>query len=225
MNKKFNVGILGGTGFVGQRLVTLLHDHPYFDIRVIAASERSAGNSYSDAVKAKWKLSQSIPDSVKTMTVKNLHSVDEISSEVDFVFCAVDMPASKVREIEESYAKKETPVISNNSAHRLTPDVPVIIPEVNPGHLAIIEKQKQRLGTSRGFIAAKPNCSIQSYVPAVNALMDFKPSVISVCTYQAVSGSGKTFADCPEMIDNIIPFISGEEEKSEQEPLKVWGRG
>lgn len=223
MDKKLKVGILGGTGFVGQRLVTLLHDHPYFDIKVIAASEKSAGKSYSDAVQGKWKLKDPIPDSVKAMMVKNLHNVDEISSEVDFVFCAVNMPASEIREIEERYAKAETPVISNNSAHRLTPDVPVIIPEVNPGHLSIIEKQKQRLGTSRGFIVAKPNCSIQSYVPAINALMDFKPSLISVCTYQAISGSGKTFADWPEMIDNVIPFIGGEEEKSEQEPLKVWG--
>lgn len=223
MNKKLNVGILGGTGFVGQRLVTLLHDHPYFDIKVIAASERSAGKSYIDAVCGKWKLSQPIPDSVKSMIVKNLHDVDEISSEVDFVFCAVDMPASEIKEIEERYAKTETPVVSNNSAHRLTPDVPMVIPEVNPEHLSIIEKQKQRLGTSRGFIVVKPNCSIQSYVPAINALMNFKPSAISVCTYQAISGSGKTFADWPEMVDNIIPFISGEEEKSEQEPLKVWG--
>ncbi len=224
MNKKLRAGILGGTGFVGQRLVTLLHDHPCFEIKVIAASERSAGKSYSEAVQGKWKLEEPIPDSVKAMAVKNLHNVDEISNEVDFVFCAVDMPASEIREIEERYAKTETPVISNNSAHRLTNDIPVVIPEVNPEHLAIIEKQKQRLGTSRGFIVAKPNCSIQSYVPAINALMDFKPSLISVCTYQAISGSGKTFADWPEMIDNVIPFISGEEEKSEQEPLKVWGR-
>jgi len=221
--KKLRAGILGGTGYVGQRLITLLHDHPYFDIKVIAASERSAGKSYSDAVNGRWKLSQPIPDSVKSMTVKNLHDIDEISSEVDFVFCAVDMPANEIREIEESYAKTETPVVSNNSAHRFTPDVPVIIPEVNPEHLLIIESQRRRLGTSRGFIIAKPNCSIQSYVPAINALMDFKPSMISVCTYQAISGSGKTFADWPEMIDNVIPFISGEEEKSEQEPLKVWG--
>jgi len=223
MNKKLKVGILGATGFVGQRLVTLLHDHPYFDIKIVAASERSAGKSYEDAVAGKWKLSQPIPDSVKAMEVRNLHNVPEISSEVDFVFCAVDMPAAEIREIEEKYAKAETPVVSNNSAHRKTADVPVIIPEVNPEHLSIIEKQKQRLGTSRGFIVAKPNCSIQSYVPAINALMDFKPTMMSVCTYQAISGSGKTFADWPEMIDNIIPFISGEEEKSEQEPLKVWG--
>jgi aspartate-semialdehyde dehydrogenase len=223
MDKKLKVGILGATGFVGQRLVTLLHDHPYFEIKIVAASERSAGKSYSDAVSGKWKLSGPVPESVKPMMVKNLHNVDAISSEVDFVFCAVDMPAAEIREIEERYAKAETPVVSNNSAHRTTPDVPVLIPEVNPEHLSIIEKQKQRLGTSRGFIVTKPNCSIQSYVPAINALMDFKPSTISVCTYQAISGSGKTFADWPEMVDNVIPFISGEEEKSEQEPLKVWG--
>lgn len=223
MNRKLRAGILGATGFVGQRLVTLLHDHPYFDIKVIAASERSAGKSYEDAVLGKWKLSAPIPDNTKSMVVKNLHDVEEICSEVDFVFCAVDMPANEIRELEERYAKTETPVVSNNSAHRLTPDVPVIIPEVNPEHLSIIKKQKQRLGTTRGFIVAKPNCSIQCYVPAINALMDFKPSVISVCTYQAISGSGKTFSEWPEMIDNVIPFISGEEEKSEQEPLKVWG--
>lgn len=223
MKEKLKVGVLGGTGFVGQRLITLLHDHPYFDIKIIAASKRSADKSYSDAVNGKWKLAQPIPESVKSMTVKNLHDIDAISSEVDFVFCAVDMPANEIREIEESYAKTETPVVSNNSAHRFTPDVPVIIPEVNPEHLFIIEKQKKRLGTNRGFIITKPNCSIQSYVPAINALMDFKPSMISVCTYQAISGSGKTFSDWPEMVDNVIPFISGEEEKSEQEPLKVWG--
>lgn len=223
MDKKLRAGILGGTGYVGQRLITLLHNHPYFDIKVIAASERSAGKSYADAVNGKWKLDSPIPDSVKSITVKNLHNVDEISCEVDFVFCAVDMPKNEIKEIEERYAKAETPVISNNSANRFTPDVPVIIPEVNPQHLAIIEKQKQRLGTKKGFIVTKPNCSIQSYVPAINALMDFNPTKISVCTYQAISGAGKTFADWPEMVDNVIPFISGEEEKSEQEPLKVWG--
>lgn len=223
MDKKLGVGILGATGFVGQRLVTLLHDHPYFDIKVVAASERSAGKSYSEAVAGKWKLSQPVPDKVRQMNVKNLHEVESISSEVDFVFCAVDMPAAEIRELEERYALAEIPVVSNNSAHRSTPDVPVIIPEVNPEQLSVIQKQRQRLGTSRGFIVAKPNCSIQSYVPAINALMDFKPTMISVCTYQAISGSGKTFADWPEMVDNVIPFIAGEEEKSEQEPLKVWG--
>lgn len=224
MKSKLRVGILGGTGFVGQRLVTLLHSHPFFDIQVIAASENSAGRSYSEAVGNKWKLSSPIPDSIKAIRVKSLYNVDEISSEVDFVFCAVNMPSGEIREIEERYAKAETPVISNNSAHRWTPDVPVIIPEINADHLKILDKQKLRLGTANGFIVAKPNCSIQSYVPAINALMDFEPAAISVCTYQAISGSGKTFADWPEMMDNVIPYIAGEEEKSEQEPLKVWGR-
>jgi aspartate-semialdehyde dehydrogenase len=224
MKKKLRAGILGATGFVGQRLVTLLHSHPYFEISVVAASERSAGKRYQDAVLGKWKLSDPIPESMKDMEVRNLHDVDEISSEVDFVFCAVDMAADEIRELEERYAKAETPVVSNNSAHRGTPDVPVVIPEVNPEHLLILEKQMHRLGTTRGFIVAKPNCSIQCYAPAINALIDFKPSIISVCTYQAISGSGKTFKDWPEMIDNVIPFIAGEEEKSEQEPLKLWGQ-
>lgn len=223
MNKKLKVGVLGATGFVGQRLVTLLHDHPFFEISVVAASERSSGKLYEDAVSGKWKLGEPIPENVKAMQVKNLHNVEEVCKDVDFVFCAVDMPAAEIRDLEERYAKAETPVVSNNSAHRGTADVPVVIPEVNPEQLSIIEKQRQRLGTSKGFIVAKPNCSIQCYVPAINALMDFQPTVMSVCTYQAISGSGKTFADWPEMVDNVIPFISGEEEKSEQEPLKVWG--
>lgn len=224
MNEKMKVGVLGATGFVGQRLVTLLHDHPLFEISVVAASERSSGKLYEEAVSGRWKLGDPVPGNVKTMQLKNLHNVDEICGNVDFVFCAVDMPAAEIRELEERYAKAETPVVSNNSAHRGTADVPVVIPEVNPELLSIIEKQRQRLGTNRGFIVAKPNCSIQCYVPAINALMDFHPTVMSVCTYQAISGSGKTFADWPEMIDNVIPFISGEEEKSEQEPLKVWGQ-
>lgn len=224
MYKKLKVGVLGGTGFVGQRLVTLLHGHPFFDIELIAASENSAGKSYYEAVKDKWKLALPMPENVKAMTVKNLHDVDKISSLVDFVFCAVNMPADQIREIEERYAKAETPVVSNNSAHRWTPDVPMVIPEINADHIEIIEKQRKRLGTSRGFIAVKPNCSIQSYVPAINALMDFGPEKILVSTYQAISGSGKTFADWPEMVDNVIPYISGEEQKSEQEPLKIWGK-
>lgn len=223
MNRKLKVGILGGTGFVGQRLVTLLENHPFFEIVVIAASERSCGKNYYDAVKDRWKLDKDIPDQVKNITVKNINMVDEISSEVDFVFCAVNMPKDEIRAIEESYAKAETPVVSNNSAHRSTPDVPVMIPEINSEHLNIIHKQRERLGTKRGFIVTKPNCSIQSYVPAINALMEFKPKKILVCTYQAISGSGKIFSDWPEIMDNVIPFIGGEEEKSEQEPLKVWG--
>ncbi len=223
MKKKLRVGILGATGFVGQRLVTLLHQHPFFDIGIVAASERSAGKAYIDAVNDKWKLSAPVPDNVKHMQVKNLHDIGGICNDIDFVFCAVDMPAAEIREIEERYAKAEIPVVSNNSAHRFTPDVPMIIPEINSEHLAVLKNQKQRLGTTRGFIVTKPNCSIQSYVPAINALMDFKPALISVCTYQAISGSGKTFTDWPEMVDNVIPFIAGEEEKSEQEPLKIWG--
>jgi aspartate-semialdehyde dehydrogenase len=223
MNKKLKVGILGGTGFVGQRLVTLLENHPLFEIVIIAASEKSAGKSYYEAVKNRWKLDSPIPESIKNIIVKNINEVNEISNKVDFVFCAVNMPKDKIREIEEKYAKAETPVVSNNSAHRFTPDVPVIIPEVNAEHLELINKQRERLGTKRGFIITKPNCSIQSYVPAVSALMDFKPKKILVCTYQAISGSGKIFSDCREIMDNVIPYINGEEEKSEKEPLKVWG--
>ncbi|PRR78271.1 Aspartate-semialdehyde dehydrogenase 2 [Clostridium liquoris] len=223
MNKKLKVGILGGTGFVGQRLVTLLEHHPYFEIVVIGASKNSAGKTYYEAVKNRWKLNLPIPDNVKNIIVKDIYEIEEISSQVDLVFCAVNMPKDEIRKIEESYAKAEVPVISNNSANRWTPDVPVVIPEINDEHLKLIENQRKRLGTKRGFIVAKPNCSIQSYVPAINALMEFKPKKILVCTYQAISGSGKIFSDWPEINDNVIPFISGEEEKSEKEPLKVWG--
>lgn len=224
MSKKLKVGILGATGFVGQRLITLLHNHPFFEIAVLGASERSAGKTYEEALNGKWKLDIDMPDMVKNMTVKNINEVEEISSLVDFVFCAVNMPKDDIKKIEEAYAKAETPVISNNSANRMTSDVPVIIPEINTQHLKVIEKQKERLNTKRGFIVTKPNCSIQSYVPAINALMDFRPTKIVVSTYQAISGSGKTPKEWPEMNDNVIPYIGGEEEKSEQEPLKVWGR-
>jgi aspartate-semialdehyde dehydrogenase len=223
MDKKLKVGLLGGTGFVGQRLITLLHNHPYFEIAVIAASENSVGKTYYDVVKNRWKLDVPMPESVKDIVIKNVNEVDEISNIVDFVFCAVNMPANEIREIEERYAKAETPVISNNSAHRGSADVPMIIPEINAEHLELIHVQRQRLGTKKGFIVAKPNCSIQSYVPAINALMEYKPTKISVCTYQAISGSGKIFSDWPEITDNVIPYIGGEEEKSEQEPLKIWG--
>lgn len=223
MIKKLKVGILGATGFVGQRLITLLHNHPFFQIEVLGASERSAGKTYEEALDGKWKLDIDMPDMVRNMVVKNINEVEEISSLVDFVFCAVNMPKDDIKKIEEAYAKAETPVVSNNSAHRMTGDVPVIIPEINTQHLEIIEKQKNRLNTKRGFIVAKPNCSIQSYVPAISALMDFKPTKIVVSTYQAISGSGKTPKEWPEMNDNVIPYIGGEEEKSEQEPLKVWG--
>lgn len=223
MNKKLKVGILGGTGFVGQRLVTLLENHPYFEVVVIGASKNSAGKTYYESVKDRWKLNLPIPESVKNIVIKDIYEIEEISSKVDLVFCAVNMPKDEIRKIEELYAKAEIPVISNNSAHRGTPDVPVVIPEINHEHLKLIESQRKRLGTKRGFIVAKPNCSIQSYVPAINALMEFKPKKILVCTYQAISGSGKIFSDWPEINDNVIPFISGEEDKSENEPLKVWG--
>lgn len=223
MDKKLKVGILGGTGFVGQRLVTLLDNHPYFEITTLAASERSADKSYYESVNDRWKLDKPIPESVKNIKVKNIYDIDAICSEIDLVFSAVNMPSQKIRELEERYAKAEIPVISNNSAHRSTPDVPVVIPEINPEHLKIIHNQRKRLGTKRGFIVTKPNCSIQSYVPAIHALMDYKPKKLLVTTYQAISGSGKTFSEYPEIIDNVIPFIKGEEEKSEQEPLKVFG--
>jgi aspartate-semialdehyde dehydrogenase len=223
MDKKLKVGLLGGTGFVGQRLITLLENHPYFEIAVIAASENSVGKTYYEAVNNRWKLDLPMPGSVKNMVIKNINEVDEISSMVDFVFCAVNMPANEIREIEERYAKAETPVVSNNSAHRSTSDVPMVIPEINSDHLELIHAQRQRLGTKRGFIVVKPNCSIQSYVPAISALMEFKPTKILACTYQAISGSGKIFSDWPEITDNVIPYIGGEEEKSEQEPLKIWG--
>ena len=223
MDKKLKVGLLGGTGFVGQRLITLLENHPYFEIAVIAASENSVGKTYYEAVNNRWKLDLPMPGSVKNMVIKNINEVDEICSMVDFVFCAVNMPANEIRDIEERYAKAETPVVSNNSAHRSTSDVPMVIPEINSDHLELIHAQRQRLGTKRGFIVVKPNCSIQSYVPAISALMEFKPKKILACTYQAISGSGKIFSDWPEINDNVIPYIGGEEEKSEQEPLKIWG--
>ncbi|MFT5874780.1 MAG: aspartate-semialdehyde dehydrogenase [Clostridium sp.] len=223
MKKKLKVGLLGGTGFVGQRLVTLLENHPYFEIVVIAASENSVGKTYFEAVNSRWKLDIPMPENVKNIVIKNINEVDAISREVDFVFCAVNMPANEIRAIEERYAKSETPVVSNNSAHRSTHDVPMVIPEINADHLELIHAQRLRLGTKKGFIVVKPNCSIQSYVPAISALMEFKPTKILVCTYQAISGSGKIFSDWPEIIDNVIPYIGGEEEKSEQEPLKIWG--
>lgn len=223
MDEKLRVGILGATGFVGQRLVTLLADHPYFQIAVVGASEKSAGKTYKEAVQGRWKLETPMPGNIENLPVKNINQVEEISAAVDLVFCAVDMPADRIRDIEERYAKAETPVISNNSAHRMTPDVPALIPEINARHLEIIPVQRKRLGCKKGFIVTKPNCSIQCYVPPIDALMEFQPTKILACTYQAISGAGKTFADWPEMVDNCIPFIKGEENKSEQEPLKIWG--
>ncbi|MBU5332819.1 MAG: aspartate-semialdehyde dehydrogenase [Anaerocolumna aminovalerica] len=221
---KLKVGILGGTGMVGQRFVALLENHPWFEVVTVAASERSAGKTYEEAVGDRWKLNTPMPESVKKLIVKNVNSVDEVSQGVDFVFSAVDMTKEEIKAIEEAYAKTETPVVSNNSAHRWTPDVPMVVPEINPEHLAVIEDQKKRLGTERGFIVVKPNCSIQSYTPALHALKEFEPKIVVATTYQAISGAGKTFKDWPEMIDNVIPYIGGEEEKSEQEPLKIWGK-
>ena len=224
MNKKLRVGILGGTGMVGQRFIALLENHPWFEVTTIAASPRSAGKTYEECVAGRWKMDTPIPEKVKGIVVKNVQDVQEVASEVDFCFSAVDMSKDAIRAIEEEYAKTETPVVSNNSAHRWTPDVPMIIPEINPDHSAVIEFQKKRLGTSRGFIAVKPNCSIQSYTPAFAAWKEFEPYQAVVSTYQAISGAGKTFKDWPEMVANIIPYIGGEEEKSEKEPLRIFGR-
>lgn len=223
MAEKLKVGILGATGMVGQRFITLLVDHPWFEIKTLAASKRSAGKRYEDAVGGKWKMETPMPDQVKDMIVKDVSDVENVAADVDFVFSAVNMSKDEIRAIEEEYAKTETPVVSNNSAHRWTPDVPMVVPEINAQHFEIIKDQKKRLGTKRGFIAVKPNCSIQAYTPALAAWMKFGPKEVVVSTYQAISGAGKTFKDWPEMVGNIIPFISGEEEKSEQEPLKVFG--
>lgn len=222
--KKYNVGIIGATGMVGQRFATLLADHPWFTVTVLAASARSAGKTYKEAVGTRWALTEKMPSVMADMKVYDASAdLDFIVSQVDFVFCAVDMKKDEIKALEERYAKAECPVISNNSAHRHTADVPMIIPEINPAHAEIIEHQRKRLGTKRGFIAVKSNCSLQSYVPAVHPLMDLGVTKVLACTYQAISGAGKTFETWPEMIDNVIPFIGGEEEKSEKEPMKIWG--
>jgi aspartate-semialdehyde dehydrogenase len=223
MANKLKVGVLGATGMVGQRFVALLAGHPWFEVTAVAASPSSAGKSYADAVRGRWTLQTEVPSSVASQIVGNASEVSRIAEQCDFVVCAVDMDKAATAKLEEDYARAETPVVSNNSAHRWTPDVPMMIPEINPEHSAIIEAQRKRLGTKRGFIAVKPNCSIQSYVPAIHPLKAFGPSQIAVCTYQAISGAGKTFESWPEMVDNVIPFIKGEEEKSEKEPLKIWG--
>ena len=223
MADRLKVGIVGATGMVGQRFVSLLADHPWFQVTTVAASERSAGKPYAEAVGGRWAMPAPVPPAIAKLVVKNAAKVDEVAGGVDFVFCAVDMPKDEIRALEDRYAKAETPVVSNNSAHRWTPDVPMLLPEVNAGHLSVIDAQKRRLGTRRGFIVVKPNCSIQSYVPALHPLREFGIEKVFVCTYQAISGAGKTFKDWPEMVDNVIPFIGGEEEKSENEPLKVWG--
>lgn len=221
---KLKVGILGATGMVGQRFVTLLANHPYFEIVAVAASPRSAGKSYREAVSGRWSQKHiEIPSQVADLTVMDVNAIETISGQVDFVCSALDMEKDDIRNLEDAYAKSETPVISNNSAHRWTPDVPMIIPEINPDHAEIISSQRKRLGTQNGFVAVKPNCSIQPYVPAFQALAEFVPTKASVCTYQAISGAGKTFEMWPEMVDNVIPYIGGEEEKSINEPLKIWG--
>ncbi|HIR53250.1 MAG TPA: aspartate-semialdehyde dehydrogenase [Candidatus Onthovicinus excrementipullorum] len=223
--KEFNVGIVGATGMVGQRFATILENHPWFHVKVLAASPRSAGKKYKDAVGAKWAMDKPIPASMADMIVKDATAdIDEIAKSVDFVFCAVDMKKDEIKALEEAYAKAECPVISNNSANRHTPDVPMIIPELNAEHAKIIPAQRKRLGTKRGFIAVKSNCSLQSYVPALFPLSEFGVKEVLVCTYQAISGAGKTFETFPEILDNVIPYIGGEEEKSEQEPLKIWGK-
>ena len=222
--EKLKVGILGGTGMVGQRFISLLENHPWFEVTTIAASPRSAGKTYEEAVGDRWKMLTPMPESVKKIIVKDVTEVEKVASEVDFCFSAVDMTKEEIRKIEEEYAKTETPVVSNNSAHRWTKDVPMVIPEINSDHIRLIEDQKKRLGTKRGFICVKPNCSIQSYTPALWAWSEFEPYEVVATTYQAISGAGKTFKDWPEMIENVIPFISGEEEKSEQEPLRILGK-
>ena len=223
--KQYKVGVIGATGMVGQRFLTLLDNHPWFQVKALAASGRSAGKRYEDAVKGRWALTIPMPKYAKDMVVFDAEAdVEKIAGMVDFVFCAVDMKKEEIRALEETYAKAEVPVVSNNSAHRWTDDVPMVVPEMNPEHLAVIPAQRARLGTRRGFIAVKSNCSIQSYAPALHPLMQFGIEKVLVCTYQAISGAGKTFERWPEMVDNLIPYIGGEEEKSEQEPLKVWGK-
>ena len=224
MSDKLKVGILGGTGMVGQRFISLLEGHPWFEVTLVAASPRSAGKTYEEAVGGRWKMPKPMPEAVKNLIVRNVNEVESVAAEVDFVFSAVDMTKDEIKAIEEAYAKTETPVVSNNSAHRWTPDVPMVVPEINPEHFEVIESQKKRLGTKRGFVAVKPNCSIQSYAPALTALKEFGPKQVVATTYQAISGAGKTFKDWPEMVENIIPYIGGEEEKSEQEPLRLWGK-
>jgi aspartate-semialdehyde dehydrogenase len=224
MSEKLRVGILGGTGMVGQRFISLLEDHPWFEVAVIAASPRSAGKTYEEAMGGRWKMKTPMPEKVKHIVVMNVNEVEKVAAGVDFVFSAVDMSKDEIKAIEEAYAKTETPVVSNNSAHRWTPDVPMVVPEINTEHFEVIEAQRKRLGTARGFVAVKPNCSIQSYAPVLTAWMEYEPYEVVATTYQAISGAGKTFQDWPEMVENVIPYIGGEEEKSEKEPLRIWGK-
>lgn len=223
--KKYEVGIIGATGMVGQRFALLLADHPWFNVKVLAASSRSAGKTYEEALGGRWAMTKPVPEKLLKMTVLDaVKDMEKIADAVDFVFCAVDMKKDEIKALEEAYAKLECPVVSNNSAHRFTDDVPMVIPEINSDHTAIIEAQRKRLGTKKGFVAVKSNCSLQSYVPALYPLDEFGVKNVLVCTYQAISGAGKTFERWPEMIDNVIPYIGGEEEKSEKEPLKIWGK-
>ncbi len=224
MKEKLHVGILGGTGMVGQRFISLLENHPWFEVTTIAASPRSAGKTYEEAVGGRWKMKTPMPEKVKNIVVMSVNEVEKVASEVDFVFSAVDMGKEEIKAIEEAYAKTETPVVSNNSAHRWTPDVPMVVPEINTEHFEVIKDQRKRLGTERGFVAGEPNCSIQSYAPVLTAWMEYEPYEVVATTYQAISGAGKTFKDWPEMVENVIPYIGGEEEKSEKEPLRIWGK-
>ncbi len=223
MDRKFRVGIAGGTGMVGQRFALLLANHPWFEVTTIAASPRSAGLTYAEAVKGRWNMPEALPENLKSIVVRDASDVAAVTGDVDFLFCAVDMDKAATKALEEAYARAETPVVSNNSANRMVPDVPMMITEINHGHAAVIEYQRKRLGTQRGFITVKPNCSIQSYVPALEPLKDLGLTKVLACTYQAISGAGKTFETMPEIVDNVIPYIGGEEEKSEREPLKIWG--
>lgn len=223
--KSFNVGIIGATGMVGQRFALLLDKHPWFNVVAVAASPRSAGKKLKDAIGSRWAMTEPMPEKIGELTVMDATAdVEKIASMVDFVFCAVDMKKDEIKALEERYAKAECPVVSNNSANRGTPDVPMVVPEINPEHIEIIEAQKKRLGTKRGFIAVKSNCSLQSYVPALHPLRKYGLKNVLACTYQAISGAGKTFETWPEMVDNVIPYIGGEEEKSELEPMKIWGK-
>ena len=224
MDKKLRVGILGATGMVGQRFIALLENHPWYEVVTVAASPRSAGKTYEEAVGGRWKMTTPMPEAVKKLVVANVNEVEKVAASVDFVFSAVYMTKEEIKAIEDAYAKTETPVVSNNSAHRWTKDVPMVVPEINPEHFDVIEAQKKRLGTTRGFVAVKPNCSIQSYAPVLTAWKEFEPTEVVATTYQAISGAGKNFKDWPEMVENIIPYIGGEEEKSEQEPLRIWGK-
>ena len=221
--KQYNVGVIGATGMVGQRFITLLENHPWFNLVALAASTRSAGKTYEEAVGSRWLMKTPMPESVKKMVVLDAANVEEVAAKVDFVFCAVNMKKDEIKALEEAYAKAECPVVSNNSAHRFTPDVPMVVPEINADHIDIIPAQRKRLGSKRGFVAVKSNCSLQSYVPALHPLRKYGISDVLVCTYQAISGAGKTFETFPDILDNVIPYIGGEEEKSEREPLKIWG--